>query len=268
MSVLAELEAIWQAVVPDLPGFTVEHVPRIDSTNAELMRRARTGDLSPVLLVADEQTAGRGRLGKPWHSRSGQSLTFSLALPLAPADWSGLSLVVGISLAESLHPQLRLKWPNDLWWQQRKLGGILVETAAPPNTHSHSTASGQRLVVVGVGININRPDAAAVAAPAHSALPAMAPAGLCELCMGVTPGEALARLAPPLVRDVLRFEAQGFAAFAPRFAARDALHGLPVQLSDGSHGTACGVDDSGALRLQTAQGLRTVHSGEVGVRPC
>ena len=126
---LAHVESIWQAVVPTLPTFTVEVVPSIDSTSSELMRRARDGLVDPVLLVTEEQTAGRGRMGKGWHSRPGQSLTFSLALPLAPADWSGLSLAVGVSLAESLHPDVRLKWPNDLWLQERKLGGILVETA-------------------------------------------------------------------------------------------------------------------------------------------
>ena len=105
---LAHVEAVWQAVVPDLPGFTVEVLPSIDSTSSELMRRARAGLMEPVLLAAEEQTAGRGRLGKGWHSKAGQSLTFSLALPLAPADWSGLSLAVGVSLAESLHPDVQL----------------------------------------------------------------------------------------------------------------------------------------------------------------
>ena len=164
---LAHVEAVWQAIVPDVPGFTVEVLPSIDSTNTELMRRARAGLMEPVLLAADEQTAGRGRLGKGWHSRAGQSLTFSLALPLAPADWSGLSLAVGVSLAHSLHPEVRLKWPNDLWLHQRKLGGILVETAG-----TGGAAQRQRLVVVGVGINIARPEAAVVATHASGPLAA------------------------------------------------------------------------------------------------
>ena len=256
---LAHVEGIWQAVVPRLPDFTVEVLPAIDSTNTELMRRARSGPLAPVLLAAEEQTAGRGRMGKGWHSRAGQSLTFSLALPLAPANWSGLSLAVGVSLAESLHPELRLKWPNDLWWQQRKLGGILVETAG-----SGDGAAGPRTVVIGVGINIARPaDEAVAGSPA-----AMAPAGLAELHMGITVGEALARVAPALVRDVLRFEAEGFSAFADRFARRDALRDLPLRLSDGTEGTGAGVDAGGGLLLQTPQGVVTVTSSEVSVRPC
>ncbi|MDZ7910120.1 MAG: biotin--[acetyl-CoA-carboxylase] ligase, partial [Gemmobacter sp.] len=149
---LAHVESIWQSVVTDLPTFTVEVLPRIDSTSSELMRRARDGQVEPVLLAAEEQTAGRGRMGKGWHSKVGQSLTFSLALPLSPADWSGLSLAVGVSLAESLHPRVRLKWPNDLWLQERKLGGILVETAG-----SGEGAAALRAVVIGVGINIRAP---------------------------------------------------------------------------------------------------------------
>jgi len=262
---LTHVEAVWEAIVPQLPGFTVEVLPSIDSTSTELMRRVRAGLLEPVLLAAEEQTAGRGRLGKGWHSRGGQSLTFSIVLPLAPADWSGLSLAVGVSLAQSLHPDIRLKWPNDLWLQQRKLGGILVETAS----HGGSDAAQQRMVVVGVGINIARPDAAAVAALAVAgALPPMAPAGLSEVRVGVTAGEALALLAAPLVRDLLAFESQGFGGFAQRFAQLDALQGQAVQLSDGTQGTACGVDAQGALQVLTDAGMRAVTSADVSVRPC
>ena len=84
-------EAVWEAVAPLLPGFTVEVLPSIDSTNTELMRRARAGQCEPTLLVAEQQTAGRGRLGRVWQSDAGASLMMSLGLPLAPADWSGLS---------------------------------------------------------------------------------------------------------------------------------------------------------------------------------
>ncbi len=263
---LAHAEAIWEAVVPSLPGFTVEVLPSIDSTSSELMRRARNGGLEPVLLTAEEQTAGRGRLGKGWHSKKGQSLAFSLTLPLAPATWMGLSLAVGVSLAHSLHPDIRLKWPNDLWLQQRKLGGILVETAS-----NGELSSGPRIVVIGVGINIARPDASAVAAtrPEGASGPAaMAPAGLAELLVGVTAGEAMERVVPALVRDVLAFASQGFGAFAQRFAQLDALQGQMVQLSDGSRGTACGVDENGALQVLTDHGMQAVTSAEVSVRPC
>ena len=138
-------ETVWQQVFPLPPDFTVEVLPEIDSSNSELMRRARAGQHEATLLVAERQTAGRGRMGRVWQSQPGDSLTFSLSLALKPQDWSGLSLAVGLSLAESLHPNVGLKWPNDLWFQDRKLGGILVEAAS---------MGGRSQVVIGVGLNI------------------------------------------------------------------------------------------------------------------
>ncbi len=264
-TLIRHAEAVWQAVEPTLPGFTVEVLPSIDSTSSELMRRARSGLMEPVLLAAEDQTAGRGRLGKGWHSKPGQSLTFSLAMPLAPQSWSGLSLAVGVSLAGSLHPDVRLKWPNDLWLHQRKIGGILVETAS-----TGEAGQSQRMVVIGVGINVARPEASVVSALVRdgAAVTAMAPAGLSEVLVGITPGEVLERVAPALVRDVQAFASQGFLAFAQRFAQLDALQDQAVRLSDGTHGTACGVNDEGALQVLTERGMQTVTSAEVSVRPC
>ncbi|MBA4266361.1 MAG: biotin--[acetyl-CoA-carboxylase] ligase, partial [Comamonadaceae bacterium] len=262
-------EAIWEAVVPSTPGFTVEVLRSIDSTNSELMRRSRDGLMEPMLLVAEEQTAGRGRLGRNWHSRAGQSLTFSLALPMAPQNWSGLSLAVGVSMANSLHPEVRLKWPNDLWLHERKLGGILVETASSGGMPAVS-APQPRLVVVGVGINIARPLSSSVTPPpgGPSGTPAMEPAGLAEVLVGMDAGEVLERVIPPLVNDLQAFAVSGFAAFGERFAQRDALHNRTVRLSDGTEGTACGVDSDGALMVLTADGMQHVNSAEVSVRPC
>jgi BirA family biotin operon repressor/biotin-[acetyl-CoA-carboxylase] ligase len=245
-------EAIWEAVAPLLPGFTVEILPQVDSSNSELMRRARNGQAQPVLLVAEQQTAGRGRLGRGWESGAGDSLTFSLGLPLAPADWSGLSLAVGVSVAESLHPDIRLKWPNDLWLADRKLGGILIETA------SFGDAGGRRYAVVGIGLNIAPRPAQGLSTP---------PAALRELLPQVDAAEALQRLAQPLARDLLRFEQAGFAPFHPRFDARDALRGRAVTLSDGRAGVAQGLGADGSLLVHTAAGPLAVSSSEVSVRP-
>jgi BirA family biotin operon repressor/biotin-[acetyl-CoA-carboxylase] ligase len=276
-------EAIWQAVVPQLPGFTVEVLPQVDSTNSELMRRCRAASLaalsnaalgSPeapeaILLVAEHQNAGRGRLGRQWQSQAGASLTFSLGLPLQPANWSGLSLAVGVSLAESLEPAngqaptLQLKWPNDLWLGQRKLGGILVETA---------NWGDQRYVVIGVGLNVTQPNEDFSAAASQSTRdtqtpPPMAPTSLQALWPGVDAAWALQAVAAPLVQAVLDFEREGFAAFRARFAARDALAGRRVKLSNGTEGTACGVGAHGALSVQTQNGLQEISSLEVSVRP-
>jgi BirA family biotin operon repressor/biotin-[acetyl-CoA-carboxylase] ligase len=239
-------EAIWEGVAPLLPGFTVEVLPEVDSTNSELMRRARAGRTEPVLLVAEHQSAGRGRLGRGWASEAGASLTFSLGLPLNPPDWSGLSLAVGVAVAEALHADIRIKWPNDLWVDDRKLTGILIETAAPPD-------GGPRYTIVGIGINV---------------APRPAPAiGLQELRADATVEDVLLAVAEPVVRTVQAFEQFGFAPFQARFERRDALADRAVRLTDGTAGTAHGVDERGALLVHTAAGMRAITSAEVSVRP-
>jgi len=269
-------ETIWQAVEPQLPGFTVEVLPEVDSTNTELLRRFKSGRPEPTLLVAEQQTAGRGRLGRQWHSQRGDSLTFSLGLALQPVDWSGLSLAVGISPADSLDPamataaHIALKWPNDLWLctrqahgPERKLAGILVETAS---------WEGQRYVVIGVGINIRELSlASTTTAPLDaSAAPAMAPAALQELLAGIDAPGALLRVVGPLVQTVQAFAQSGFAPFQARFARRDGLAGRSVTVFDGNkqlEGNAHGVGLNGALLVHTAAGMKEITSSEVSVRP-
>lgn len=266
-------EALWEAVAPQLPGFSVEVLPSIDSTNTELMRRARAGLCDPTLLVAEQQTAGRGRLGRVWQSDVGASLMMSLGLPLAPADWSGLSLAVGVSVAESLQPVLPpagegqprrvgLKWPNDLWTTgDRKLGGILVETAsfvAPQGSSAMPAGSGPRYVVVGIGINV---------LPRNGDGMSMPPASLQDVEPGLTAPEALRRIVPALVAMLQSFEGYGFSPMQARFAQRDILQGRAVTLSDGQAGTAHGVGEDGALLVQTANGMQAITSSEISVRP-
>ena len=261
-------EALWEAIVPQLPGFTVEVLPEIASTNTELMRRARAGQAEPVLLVAERQTAGRGRLGRDWRTDvqgvigeapadALPALTFSFGLPLAAADWSGLSLAVGVAVAESLPSAAGvacgLKWPNDVWLAggaDRKLAGILIETA--------SNGGGPRYAVIGVGINLLPRAGDGLRAP---------PASRQDLWPGADAPAVLARVAPALVATVQLFEREGFAPFVPRFARLDVLAGRAVVLSDGTTGMARGVAANGALRVETAQGVQLITSAEVSVRP-
>ncbi len=285
-------EALWEQLQPLLPGISVEVVARTDSTNSRLLERARlstgqrdapvsrpgqlsgdeeptipplgrrAGDTQPCLLVAEHQTAGRGRLGRDWKAQPGQSLTFSLALAYAPRDWSGLSLAVGVALADALEPagdaapRVGLKWPNDLWLvdgpgRGRKLGGILIETLS---------VGLRRMCVVGVGLNV-KPITGTEALSTGFAC-------LAELDPAVTAPQALARLARPLVEALQRFEGAGFAPFADAYARRDLLRGQRVTTSaaDAAEGTADGVDERGALRVHTAGGLQLLTSGEVSVR--
>jgi BirA family biotin operon repressor/biotin-[acetyl-CoA-carboxylase] ligase len=266
-------EDIWQSCVSLLPALTVEVLKEVDSTNSELMRRARSGLTDPVLLVAESQTAGRGRLGRQWHAQTGDALTFSLGMMLYPADWSGLSLAIGLSVVESLDPQgalgLGLKWPNDVWVLQQpnqwaKLAGILIETAITQNE--------ERFCVIGIGVNIASPNAQDLSMPAI---------GLRELLAGVVTAssgttlssgatsapQALALIAKPLLANVLAFEAKGFAPLQAAFQQRDVLRDMPVTLSDGRQGTARGVDNTGVLRVETPQGMQLINSAEVRVRP-
>lgn len=254
-----DYQALALLLAQQQPGLVLEVVDSLDSTNSELMRRARVGSGQPTLLVARHQSAGRGRLGRRWLSQekhtgtdgssgAGASLTFSLGLPMAAADWSGLSLAVGLSLVSSLHPDLRLKWPNDIWLEQRKLAGILIETVAIGTV---------RQAIVGVGINLG---------PRKAAGLARAPAWLQELLPQIDAPATLLRLLPGLLRALQEFESLGFAPSRAGFALRDALFGAPVSLSDGTLGSAEGVDARGALLLRTAQGLRAISSDEVSLR--
>ncbi len=285
-------EALWEQLEPLLPGISIEVVARVDSTNTRLLERARlstgqrdapisrpgqlqgdeeptipplgrrAGDTQPCLLVAEHQAAGRGRLGRDWKAQPGQSLTFSLALAYAPRDWSGLSLAVGVALADALEPapaetpRLGLKWPNDLWLQDgpgrgRKLGGILIETLS---------VGSRRMCVVGVGLNVHP--------MAGTENLATGFACLAELMAEASAPKALALVARPLVQALQRFEREGFAPFAAAYTRRDLLAGQRVATSSGEapEGVAEGVDERGALRVNTAGGLRLLTSGEVSVR--
>ena len=266
-------EALWQALVPLLPGLSIEVVQTLDSTNSELTDRlrnagrvqqdrrgGRVGDLFPQMLVAIHQTAGRGRLGRRWHSEPGSSLTFSLALPLARDDWSGLSLAVGLAVADALEPdgrRLGLKWPNDLVLADpavpgtgRKLGGILIESVP---------VGEQRAAVVGIGINV---------LPQPAAEADYGTAALTELWPEATPQDTLARIGVPLVRALLAFDRDGFEAMQPAYARRDVLQGRRVRTTDVAmpEGVAAGVDIDGALKVTADGQTRRVVSGEVSVR--
>ncbi|MBS0447802.1 MAG: biotin--[acetyl-CoA-carboxylase] ligase [Proteobacteria bacterium] len=287
--------ALWQQLSPLLPGLSIEVVERVGSTNTVLLERARPGgrmpreagdaarpsasgsgsgsatenpafgrraiDFQPCLLVAEQQVNGRGRQGRTWHSAPGSSLTFSLGLLLQPPDWAGLSLAVGVALAEALAgsarpPRVGVKWPNDLWLmdapgQGRKLAGILIETVQ---------AGSSRLAAIGIGINVR---------PLPTLDASQGVACLAEVEPDVQPSAVLARIALPLVQALRTFESRGFEAFEARYAAFDVLADRPVRTTRGDalEGVARGVAADGSLRVETAAGVVHLTSGEVGVRP-
>ena len=164
-----------------------------------------------------------------------------------------MSLVVGAAIAEALDPdgrRLGLKWPNDLWLDERKLGGILIETVP---------AGSSRMAVIGVGLNVS--DRAKVAESQLNT----GFACLQELLPDITPPQALARLAPVLVKALAAFPREGFGAWRERFAARDLLQGKAIT-AGALEGTGAGVNERGELLIDTAQGRQTVSGGEVSVR--
>jgi BirA family biotin operon repressor/biotin-[acetyl-CoA-carboxylase] ligase len=238
-------------------GVAVEVVRETGSTNADLLARAPTLD-APVLLVAEHQTAGRGRAGRSWLSSSGGSLTFSLAWHFAggPQRLLGLPLAVGVALAETLGRlgvQVQLKWPNDLLKDGNKLAGILIETQA---------GLGGTWAVIGIGLNLVMPedleqqigrsvaDAAWLARMDRDAL--------------------MAALLDGLAAMLREFEQAGFAPFCPRWNLRHAWQGATVRIIDRGEvlheGLAAGVDDGGRLLLDTAGGRITIVAGDVSLR--
>lgn len=256
-------EALRSALGGCAAAIDVEVVAETGSTNSDLLARVRASGAAtrPLLLVAEHQSAGRGRHGRVWSAAHGASLTFSLAWPVRAASLSGLSIAVGTAIAEAIVPdeasrRIGIKWPNDLWLVDgdgsgRKLGGILIETAP---------VDAGRVAVVGVGLNILEQRVA----DAGSGV-----AWLREIDAWATPLGALGRAGPALLEALARFDDEGFGAFAARFAKRDLLRGRPVRCGSGAggaEGVAMGVSAQGELLVQTTRGIEAIGSGEVSVR--
>lgn len=233
----------------------------LDSTSSELARRRETLPDGAVML-AEGQQSGRGRRGRVWLSPPGLNIYASLLKRFDSgfAGLSGLSLAVGVAVVEALADlgvtTAGLKWPNDVMAGDAKLAGILVELSGE--------YQGPCTAIVGVGLNVRLTDAmrAQIGQPA---------ADLATLCGGETPSRNVvaARLVTRLREGLARFDEAGFAAFADRFAELDHLHGRHLRLNGANgtfEGTGAGVDELGALRVNTDAGEIRVDSAEVSVR--
>jgi BirA family biotin operon repressor/biotin-[acetyl-CoA-carboxylase] ligase len=239
-------------------GVAVEVVEETGSTNADLLARAACLS-GPLLLVARNQTAGRGRAGRSWLSSNEGSLTFSLAWRVEGglARLTGLPLAIGVALAETLEGlgvQVGLKWPNDVLRDGDKLAGILIETQAAQD--------GGVWTVIGIGLNLLMPDELeAQIGRSVASLPWLA---------RMDRNALLAALLDGLAGALREFERAGFAAFAARWNLRHAWQGETVTVLDGGavlhEGSAAGVDDAGRLLLDTADGRIAVLAGDVSLR--
>ena len=227
---------------------------RVDSSNSRLAERRRGGEGIRVLL-AEQQTAGRGRQGRHWLSPPRRGLYLSMAWSFSRPlrELSALSLVAGLAAAEAVAEHCRLhvglKWPNDLQINERKLGGCLIELS--PGNGAGSQA------IIGIGINV---DLSGLAGPDQAWTDLVREGGSSDR------NPLAATLINALARDLAQFEALGFQPFRLRWDQRDVLKGRALRITQAGqdrHGLGCGVDAHGALLLQTAAGLQRVHAGEV-----
>ena len=232
----------------------------LDSTNRYLLDGQGFGDAGFHACVAETQTAGRGRRGRPWVSPFGANLYLSVlrTFTTVPESLQGLTLSVGVAVARALQSfdvrGIVLKWPNDIQLEGKKLGGILLEMSGG--------SRGPLRVVAGSGINID--------------MPAGAGANIDQpwtdlVSHGAHPGRN--RLASRVLADVIMAEEQfveaGFEAFRRAWELLDSIRDCEVELHAGSssrRGTARGVDATGALLLEVDGQRERVVSGDISLR--
>ncbi|MFQ5487666.1 MAG: biotin--[acetyl-CoA-carboxylase] ligase, partial [Gammaproteobacteria bacterium] len=231
-----------------------------DSTNRLLLEQAAQRQ-APYACLAEYQHAGQGRRGRPWVAPYGRNICLSLLwrFETTPAMLSVLGLVAGVAVLRALAAlgvsAAGLKWPNDIVWRQAKLAGILVQLSGEMN--------GDCQVVIGIGLNLKMPAAAAVAIDQ--------PWVDLETVLGLPPlrNQCCALLLHHLLETLTQFEAHGFAHLADEWRRHDVTHGQAVMVEQGEayhEGIARGIDDSGALLLEQAGQLKRFMAGDVSLR--
>jgi len=238
-------------------GRSLEIVERTGSTNDDARKQAQAGAVDGHTVVADAQDAGRGSRGRQWLSPPGLDLYVSIVarVPVELSQLAPLTLAVGLAVADTVDetlgsPRARVKWPNDVWVDERKVAGILIEGL--------STGHTLESLVIGIGLNVNRtqfPDGLDT------------PPTSLALCSGsgsarVDRSAVLARLLFAVELWVDRFVALGADPVVEALEARLALRGERVRV-DAVAGTIEGISRSGALRLRTEQGVQEVFSGRI-----
>jgi BirA family transcriptional regulator, biotin operon repressor / biotin---[acetyl-CoA-carboxylase] ligase len=237
----------------------------VSSSNTILLERANPPNGVCDVFLAEYQTAGRGRRGRSWLAPPGGAICLSLSWTFreVPTDLGALSLVIGVcslrALASLGVDSARLKWPNDLLIDDRKLGGILIELRAE--------SAGPACVVIGVGVNVS------LGAPLLQSLADTGVAATDLASAGPSPrvsrNEMAAGLVTHYVRGLLEFEKEGLRPFSEEWRRVDALRGRPVTvqgMGGATKGLARGIDLHGALLVETPHGLKRFISGDVSVR--
>lgn len=233
----------------------------LPSTNTEVARHAAEGAAEGLAIIADEQTAGRGRLQRAWSSPKGAGLYFSVLLrpAIALEQWPLITfmaaLAVGDALSEACAVPTDIKWPNDLLSGERKICGILAESVETPSG---------RAVVLGMGINLT--------ADAYPVELAGVATSVFEASGRVAERETLlAALIHALSRWYsLLHEPDGPQKILAAWSIRSSYaSGKPVQVANGDEvwqGITRGVEPDGALRLETTDGIKLVRAGDVSIR--
>lgn len=238
----------------------------VDSTNRYVYQSAAATDGRAQICIAELQNAGRGRRGRSWIAPFGTGICMSVGwqFPESPPTFSALSLAVGVAAVRALRrsgaTDVGLKWPNDLVWQNRKLGGILIEM--------RGESAGPAYVVIGIGLNMLMPSAVRLAlAEQQAALIA----DVHEILHERTPKRNV--LAAAIAEDIIvmlqTFAERGFEPFIDEWRQLDTLAHAQVKVISGTEtivGTARGVELDGALLVDVDGQLRRFVSGEVSLR--
>ena len=260
---LLDRDTILSAMAPQFRSelLDVQILPSVDSTNRYTLGQVSDGAKSGLAVLAEHQTAGRGRRGRHWVSPFGRNLYLSLLweFELDAAQLSGLSLAIAVAIVRALIKleidDIALKWPNDVLWQDRKLCGVLLEM--------HGEASGPWLVVIGIGMNVNM-------GPTSPEIIGQPWVDLQTILGHYLERNRLAgMLLSELVVAVTNFQLSGLAPFLAEWRARDICRDRPVELHFPNivqQGIARGIDDHGALLLETGDVVKPYHAGEVSLR--
>lgn len=259
------LEAPLSLLASDALGnsekWPVTLLQQVDSTNAEALRRLGSGAVPPFLVIAEQQTAGRGRRGRAWVSPYGENLYYSLVLRITGGmrQIEGLSLVVGLALLHAIREtgvsDVGLKWPNDLLVGGRKIAGILLELSGDPADVCH--------VVIGIGVNIN------MRVVTKDAIDQPWTSIRQILGAQIDRNRFVSDLGIQLERYLELHQQHGFAALRSQWEANHLWQDRVVSLAAGVHsvgGRVLGVDDTGALRLDVDGDERVFSGGELSLR--
>lgn len=254
----APLELLERDQLADSPYPVFIH-ESLDSTNAEALREISGGAQAPFVILAEQQSAGRGRRGRKWISPFAENIYYSLVLRIdgGMRQLEGLSLIVGLAVLSSLREfgscDAGLKWPNDVLVGNKKIAGILLELVGDPADVCH--------VVIGIGINVNMMVASDVDQSWTSVR--------LEAGQAINRNELIVALCRNLQGYLIRHEAEGFAAIQAEWESNHLWQGREVTLIAGTHtvdGVVAGVDQQGALRLNVAGQEKVFSGGELSLR--